>query len=239
MMDYIKQCLQALPHRKCLQACILLMAAWLVPYELFAVDGLQLNAVHLIANKQTKVAIQLNNEASYTAFQVDIHLPQGVELVVTDGEYDVTLSERATNTHGLTISSVDEGVFRLVVHSSLNKPFSGHSGNLFFLTLRATEDFVGPATIRLTNVILTTTSIHELKAQDVSAICDVLDYLPGDVNRDGSVTIADVTALVNIILGKDNTVPYLYDHAAADVNGDNYVTIADVTALVNIILGKN
>lgn len=61
----------------------------------------------------------------------------------------------------------------------------------------------------------------------------------GDVNRDGFVTIADVTALVNIILGKDNTEPYLYDHDAADVNTDGSITIADVTALVNIILGKN
>lgn len=64
------------------------------------------------------------------------------------------------------------------------------------------------------------------------------DYLPGDVNRDKQISIADVTALVNIILGKDNTMPYLYDHDAADVNGDGNISIADVTALVNIILGK-
>ena len=63
--------------------------------------------------------------------------------------------------------------------------------------------------------------------------------LVGDVNGDGSITIADVTALVNIILGKDDVEPYQYNHAAADVNKDEHVTIADVTALVNIILGKN
>ena len=62
------------------------------------------------------------------------------------------------------------------------------------------------------------------------------NLLIGDVNRDGSVTIADVTALVNIILGKDSDA---YDTDAADVNGDGSITIADVTALVNIILGKN
>ena len=61
--------------------------------------------------------------------------------------------------------------------------------------------------------------------------------LPGDVNNDGSVTIADVTALVNIILGKDTE--NVYNHDAADVNGDGGITIADVTALVNIILGKS
>ena len=64
--------------------------------------------------------------------------------------------------------------------------------------------------------------------------------LAGDVNRDGSQTIADVTALVNIILGKATPEANPeYDFDAADVNGDGGVpTIADVTALVNIILGK-
>ena len=61
----------------------------------------------------------------------------------------------------------------------------------------------------------------------------------GDINRDGHVSIADVTALVNIILGKDNTEPYQYDHDAADVNTDGPISIADVTALVNSILGKD
>lgn len=60
-------------------------------------------------------------------------------------------------------------------------------------------------------------------------------YKKGDINNDGQVTIADVTSLVNIILGKQTD----YKMPVADVNGDKGVTIADVTALVNIILGKN
>ena len=59
--------------------------------------------------------------------------------------------------------------------------------------------------------------------------------LLGDVNNDGEVTIADVTALVNILLGKDASG---YDLDAADVNEDTDVTIADVVALVKMILSK-
>lgn len=58
----------------------------------------------------------------------------------------------------------------------------------------------------------------------------------GDVNKDNVITIADVTALVNVILGKDSE--NVYSRDAADVNGDKNITIADVTALVNLILGK-
>ena len=59
-------------------------------------------------------------------------------------------------------------------------------------------------------------------------------FVIGDVNGDGQVTIADVTALVNIILGKSEAPA----SGVADVNTDGSITIADVTALVNIILGK-
>ena len=58
------------------------------------------------------------------------------------------------------------------------------------------------------------------------------ETLKGDVNGDKVVTIADVTALVNVILGKSEP------NEACDVNGDTVISIADVTALVNIILGK-
>ncbi len=60
-------------------------------------------------------------------------------------------------------------------------------------------------------------------------------FLLGDVNGDGVVTIADVTALVDIILGKGGG---SYLDCATDVNQDGSITIADVTALVDIILGK-
>ena len=66
----------------------------------------------------------------------------------------------------------------------------------------------------------------------------VIPFILGDVNKDGLVTIADVTALVNIILDNDDKEPFLYYHECADVNGDGNITVEDVPALVNIILGK-
>ena len=67
-----------------------------------------------------------------------------------------------------------------------------------------------------------------------SAEYDFNIYRRGDINNDSQVSIADVTSLVNIILGKQPD----YKVLVADVNGDKGVSIADVTALVNIILGK-
>lgn len=53
----------------------------------------------------------------------------------------------------------------------------------------------------------------------------------GDVNCDGLLNDADVTAIVDHILGKKQT--RSFNEIFADVNGDGRITIADVTCLVN------
>ena len=56
----------------------------------------------------------------------------------------------------------------------------------------------------------------------------------GDVNGDSEVTIADVTALIDILLGGFAN----YDtRQRADVNFDHEMTSADVTSLINYLLG--
>jgi hypothetical protein len=56
---------------------------------------------------------------------------------------------------------------------------------------------------------------------------------PGDVNGDGNVTVADITALYNYLLNDDET--YL---STCDVNGDSEITSSDITAVYNILLGN-
>lgn len=53
--------------------------------------------------------------------------------------------------------------------------------------------------------------------------------LKGDINSDGAVDIADVNAIINLILTGGYT-------ATGDINGDNAIDIADVNAIINIIL---
>ncbi len=58
----------------------------------------------------------------------------------------------------------------------------------------------------------------------------------GDVNGDGSIDIADVNILINIMLGRDNADNY--DGRAYVTAGDTEVDIADVNAVINIMVGK-
>ncbi len=54
----------------------------------------------------------------------------------------------------------------------------------------------------------------------------------GDITGDGMVDIADVNAVINIMLDKAPS------NSEADVTGDGMVDIADVNAVINIMLGK-
>ena len=61
----------------------------------------------------------------------------------------------------------------------------------------------------------------------------------GDVNKDGVVNIADVTALIDALLSGnlDDTDTFSYDNS--DCNADETVNIADVTALIDMLLSGN
>ena len=60
-------------------------------------------------------------------------------------------------------------------------------------------------------------------------------FLLGDVNGDNQVTIGDVTALIDYLLGSEEEI----NLQAADFNQDNGVTIGDVTALIDYLLSNS
>ncbi len=59
------------------------------------------------------------------------------------------------------------------------------------------------------------------------------DHAVGDVNHDHTVNIADVTALIDYLLGSGSVCT-----TCANVNGDDGINIADVTALIDKLLNS-
>jgi uncharacterized protein YjdB len=85
-----------------------------------------------------------------------------------------------------------------------------------------------------TSVIIATTVDGNYMATCTVTVVEGAD-LPGDVNHDGEVNIADVNAILDIVLGGD-----VDDQTRerADVNGDGEVNIADVNVIIDIILSN-
>ena len=101
---------------------------------------------------------------------------------------------------------------------------------------------------------LSANSLYEFKVQgfsedlpdgtESSEACQFFSYygetnpiIKGDVNGDGVLNVEDVTALVNIIQGRDKP-EYNYNYNAADVNSDGKYNVEDVTLLINKIQGR-
>ena len=61
------------------------------------------------------------------------------------------------------------------------------------------------------------------------------EYLPGDVNDDGRVSIGDVITLIDYLLGGDVEI----NRAAADVTGDDNISIGDATSIIDILLSSS
>ena len=80
----------------------------------------------------------------------------------------------------------------------------------------------------------------EVNIADVNAVIDIIlnsgDDSNGDVNSDGEVNIADVNAIIDVMLGKPISDQLV---AASDVNGDGATDISDVNMVINLMLGKN
>jgi alpha-amylase len=86
--------------------------------------------------------------------------------------------------------------------------------------------------VRKTSFFEVTTQTNKYQVKDVTETYGpYLDHVAGDVNNDGEVNVADVNALINMILSGDLS-------SLGDVNDDGEVTISDVNVLINMILNS-
>jgi hypothetical protein len=72
-----------------------------------------------------------------------------------------------------------------------------------------------------------------------ATVDDVIKHtlIPGDVNNDREVNIADVMALIDIILNGEGGCDALM-LLRADVNHDSEILLADVNSIIDKILSK-
>ena len=180
--------------------------------------------------------VSMSNENAITAFQCDVYLSEGLSLNWNDeGDYDVVLNAaRKTSTHSVATSVQPDGAIRVVAYSSANKDFRGNVGELFTLNLMAHEGFAEHQQVEIRNIRLSTADQQEFRSSAIYADVRVKSYTPADANGDGQITIVDVVAVVNALMGNAAS-NFIFD--AADMNQDGQITIVDVVAVVNTLMG--
>ena len=127
-------------------------------------DELAISATDAILamNADCMVPVALSNGEAYSAFQVDLQLPEGVELV------DVALSDRATSTHTILWNTLSNGMVRVIAYSADNTAFTGNEGNLLNLVVKADETMADNAMMTITKGIFVALDGTEHSVADTS-----------------------------------------------------------------------
>ena len=201
-----------------------------------AVNRFYLPDFSICPGETMQVAMILENDDPFTAFQSDLMLPPGLSVAEDDGEYLFDLTGRNASDQTIISKLREDGALRMVSFCMSVKPYSGNNGALVIINLHADDDFEAPATIGLKHSFFSTTEGVELVLPAES--CHVQLYperILGDVNGDGLLNVSDVTMLISYVLNGCTTYFHLEN---AFITNDDMVNVADVTALIAMILSN-
>ena len=150
-------------------------------------------------------------------------------------EYDKTrLQLTGYSDAGLTGWVVGVGTGEKAVWGdAVGSTITGDILTLTFTVLEGAED--GLAEITVTELDITDLDVNNVDFSVTSGGVTVANSIPGDVNGDGRVAIADVVTLKRYLAGMDVEI----DPVAADVNGDGKQTIADVVLIMRYLAGMD
>ena len=206
-----------------------------------------------------KMTVMLTMRPYQTAdsdIPVTISCGSNMQSVVVTAEqvYTVVLNCEADENQKVTISGGDGSNTKRVVVDQVDIYSSVNNAKMTFTLPAETGDANSRTITDITNKYYTVTGLAEggtfnyrVKAyyvngtqsewsnlETVTLFDNGHAYELGDVNQDGKIAIADVSALIDYLLDDSNPICI----TCADVNGDTKLSIADVSALIDLLLNQ-
>lgn len=198
----------------------------------FAPNYLSLRVDDTYKGDDVLVHIDMSNYDPINGLQFDVAYP--AQCLETPPTFEPT-----TRGTGFTMMWRDlgNGTARVFIYSLSNAEIASGEGEVGTLRFTMTEDATaGDYTVAATSISLGTSALTDKFAgTDQQTTFQIINWLLGDVNNDGRVTMADVTTLLAHIY--NNPVP-VFVPKAADVNSDSQFTMVDVTRIIAIIYNK-
>ena len=87
------------------------------------------------------IPVSMENSTAYTAFQMDVELPEGATFT------SATLGSRATNSHTIRWEPIADDKVRIIAYSLTNATFTGNVGELITLGINAADGTNGIVTV--------------------------------------------------------------------------------------------
>ena len=188
------------------------------------------NSITVNGQKLLPITLRFIIEGSMESFYNQITIDPAEGEVESLENFNVSLPEY--------IGEIDYGSMATLTNTTTGSTYQAEMyGIRFNVMMFFGEEITEPGQYVLTipagAIIIYTLDedVHELNFN--YTIGGGSSFKRGDVDGDGDVNIADVTALIDILLS-GTTAP-----DAADVNEDESVNIADVTTLIDLLLSGN
>ena len=151
-----------------------------------------------------RLPVSLYNEATLSAFQCDVYLPEGVSIATdSDDEYDITLEpSRCTSSHSITAQKQEDGAIRLACYSTKSSDFIGSEGNLFYMNLQVEKGAIGKdLKVELKNIIASSADLQSYEMEEtyctitithnsykLTYMVDNAEYKSEDIVFDSAIT---------------------------------------------------
>jgi hypothetical protein len=170
-----------------------------VPENLFYINDFEITP-----GQTLQVPVFMDNEATPVAgFQLKLAMP--ADLTV----HGATLSDRKTETHQL-VTNTNENIVSIAAFSYPVANFTGNSGEVMFITVTASRDFEGTATIHVSDVVLSS-------ADEIETLIDDFDV---DVTANGVYVPSDNLTISDFVIapGRSAQVPVVLTNETVIVN---------------------
>ena len=89
----------------------------------------------------------------------------------------------------------------------------------------------GVETIVVTGIVNVASSAYQIKLTKDAVDANGQPGIEGDVNGDGAVNVADISAIISVMAGEAA-------YTTADVNGDGSVNVADISSVIDIMAAQ-
>jgi hypothetical protein len=217
---------------------ILSLALLLGASSVWADDNVSVVKPLAINKGQTKkVAVALENAKAYSAFQMDIQLPDGLTMsnpksLRTSNKtfHNINFGEVDGITRVVTVSYKVDSDEKTIIDGAKNF-IDGKSEIILFFDVTASDAYAG-GNIEVKNVKFVST---EGTAQAMADASSENGLILGDANGDTKVDTKDAIKLVEQYLGKN---PSSFNTKAADITLDGTFDTKDAIQIITVYLGK-
>lgn len=241
-------------RRTVLSTLMLMLMAVMGHVQGFAADKIVANELTFkVGDKEPQLLTIELKEGSmlYAAYQMKVHLPEGLEIVPNEFDELATYPEddemypmKRGPLHSITFEFHEN--IRTLNIACLATPtanFNLTEGKLVTINLKLADNAVpGDYTVDIKEIYLIESNSTNHSLEDVSVKLTIESdqpaFKPGDINEDDVVDVYDYTKLQDFI-GQDNTLDDLAtdrEKQLYDVNEDETLDVADLRKLVIYIM---